>query len=117
MMVESVHGTVRAKFLVPRIGAFRSGQLGVPVGSGLVFAVTYVSIRWIGTRDTSSLLQLGLLWVILTLIFEFGLGHYVFHRSWRDLGSDYNLANGGLMPIGLLVLTFAPLGAARLRHL
>ena len=43
-------------------------------------------------------------------------GRYVIHTSWSRIASDYNLIRGGLMPIGLLVLTAAPLVAARLRH-
>jgi hypothetical protein len=38
------------------------------------------------------------------------------HASWSRIASDYNLLRGGLLPIGLLVLTAAPLIAAKIRH-
>jgi hypothetical protein len=38
----------------------------------------------------TSFLVLGLLWLVLTVAFEFGVGHFVFGRSWESLGEDYN---------------------------
>jgi hypothetical protein len=34
-------------------------------------------------------------------------------RPWEDLASDYNMLRGGLLPIGLAVLMFAPVDAVR----
>jgi hypothetical protein len=55
------------------------------------------------------------MWLFLTLAFELFLGRTVFGYSWERLASDYNLLEGGLLPIGLLVLTFSPIIAARIR--
>ena len=46
----------------------------------------------------------------------FRVGRYGAHASWSRIASDYNLFQGGLLPIGLLVLTAAPLIAAKFRH-
>jgi hypothetical protein len=54
---------------------------------------------------------------VLTLAFEFGLGRLVLDYSWARIGAEYNLLEGGLMPIGILVLTLSPLIAARWRDL
>ena len=40
----------------------------------------------------------------------------VTHAPWSRIAADYNLLRGGLLPIGLLVLTAAPLIAAKFRH-
>ena len=48
---------------------------------------------------------------------EFALGRLVLGYSWARIGAEYNLLKGGLMPIGLLVLTLSPLTAARWRGL
>ena len=34
----------------------------------------------------------GFIWLGLTLLFEFGAGHYLFRQPWRRLLADYNLA-------------------------
>jgi hypothetical protein len=38
------------------------------------------------------------------------------HLSWDRIFSDYRIADGGLMPIGLLVLALAPLLAEKIRR-
>jgi hypothetical protein len=72
-------------------------------------------IRWIRAAGTPSLIGVGLTWLALTVSFELGLGHYALGRSWAALASDYNILHGGLLPVGLAVLTFSPLIAAKWR--
>lgn len=115
MGVEVVHGIARTVLLAPRIGDFRARQISVFSGSALIMGSTYLTNRWIGIRDRSTLLRLGIAWLFLTLLFEFVLGRKVLHLSWRRLLSDYNLPKGGLQPIGLLLMTVAPLLMERLR--
>lgn len=50
-----------------------------------------------------------------TLVFEIALGRLVLNYSWERMVLDYEIAQGGLMLIGLAVLLFAPLIAATLR--
>ncbi len=115
MGVEVLHGIARTALLAPRTGDFKARQLSVFSGSALIMASTYLAIRWIGTRNSGTLLRIGLLWLVLTLLFEFVLGRKVLHLSWQRLLSDYNLSKGGLQPIGLLLMTLAPLLMERLR--
>ncbi|MGL4881608.1 MAG: hypothetical protein ACRC8K_11140, partial [Waterburya sp.] len=56
-----------------------------------------------------------LLWLGLTVGFEIMLGRFVMGLSWERIASDYNLLQGGLMPLGLLVLTLSPLIATKVR--
>jgi hypothetical protein len=44
-----------------------------------------------------------------------GFGHLVFGRSWERLGSDFDVLHGGLLPVGLVVLSVSPLIARWLR--
>jgi hypothetical protein len=43
------------------------------------------------------------------------LRRFIFAYSWEQIAADYNLLNGGLMPIGLVLLTLSPLIAAKIR--
>jgi hypothetical protein len=114
--VEFVHGALRAIFLVPLVGDFRARQIGVFSGSIFILIVAWLFIRWLDAPNTKSLLHVGFLWLVLTLGFEFSFGHFVFHRSWQDLASDYDVRQGGLLLIGMAVLMFSPVIAARLRR-
>ena len=114
---ESAHGTLRELFLAPLVGDFRARQVAVFTGSLLILALSYLFVRWLRAATTVRLLAVGALWLCLTLLFEFGLGLFVLGYSWERLASDYDLSRGALMPFGLVLLTLAPLIAARLRGL
>jgi hypothetical protein len=113
--VEIIHGAARAVWITPRVGDFTSRQIGVFSGSILIVAVACVFVPWIGVRGRRSLLSVGFLWLVLTVAFELGAGRFVFGRSWEYLMADYEIWRGGLLPIGLAVLTLSPLIAAKLR--
>lgn len=114
---ESVHGSLRELLLTPRIGSLRAHQVSVVTGSLLILGVATALARWLAVRDPRMLIRLGLLWVVLTVAFEALLGRFVLGMSWSQISADYDLARGGFMTFGLLVLTLAPLIAARLRGL
>jgi hypothetical protein len=67
---ETVHGIL----LVPIVGDLPARQIDILIGSLMIFAVAYLFIRWIAARTTLQLLGVGLLWVVLTVLFELGLG-------------------------------------------
>lgn len=115
--VESAHGTLRELFLAPLVGEFRARQIAVFTGSLLILAVACLLVRWMRAGTTGRLLTTGFLWLFLTLLFEFGLGLFILGYSWERMASDYDLSRGGLMPFGLVLMTLAPLIAARLRGL
>ncbi len=111
-VAESVHGTLRRLFLVSRIGELLSHQIGVAVGSAIIFTIAWLCIRWLGPGSLKQQLQVGALWVVLTLIFEFTLG-YFFGYSLERILSDYNIAKGGLMVFGVLLMLISPALAAK----
>ena len=115
MTVEVVHGTLRTLFLTPRVGDFKARQISVLSGSVLIVLTTYLFIGWLRVSRPIMLLRVGVLWLVLTLAFELGLGHYVAGRTWANLAADFKLWEGGLLPLGLLVLTAAPWIALKLR--
>jgi hypothetical protein len=115
--IESAHGTLRRLLLEPMVGDFRARQMSVFTGSLLILCVAWLFVRWLGAGSTGRLLAVGLLWLCLTLLFEFGLGLYVLGYSRERMTSDYDLSRGALMPFGLVLLALAPLIAARLRGL
>lgn len=116
MFAESLHGTARRLLLEPYLGDFKARQVSVFTGSFIIFVITFLFIRWLRASSVRQLIGVGILWFILTLGFEILLGRLVFDYSWEKILSDYNLREGGLMTIGLLVLTLSPLLAAKLRR-
>ena len=89
MGVEVVHGILRTIFLAPIVGDFRSRQIGVFTGSLLILLIVSLSIRWIGVRNRKSQMVVGLIWLVLTLFFEIGLGRFVIGASWKRVGNGW----------------------------
>ena len=115
MAVETIHGALRNKFLVPVAGDFHARQIGVFIGSVLILATAVLTIRWIRPPLVRSTLEIGALWLVLTLAFEFSLGRAL-GRSWEALRADYDLTRGGYLSIGMVLLALSPWIAARTRQ-
>jgi hypothetical protein len=116
IFAESVHGTLRQLFLAPLVGDFPARRIGFLIGILLIFGIVLLFIRWINAPSVKRLFVIGLMWMLLTAIFEFGLG-WMLNYSRERMMQDYDLSRGGLMGFGLLFIVFAPYLAAKLRGL
>ena len=106
VVAESIHGTIRQIVIVPVIGDLHARQAGVFIGSAIIFVIAWICIRWIGARSFGEQLEVGLLWVVLIVVFEIGLGAALGYTYERML-ADYRLAEGGFMGLGLLFMLLA----------
>jgi hypothetical protein len=107
IVAEIIHGIVRAVLLVPMVGEFRSNQIGVFTGSVIILVIAYFTIRWIGAKRPRDLLLVGFIWLALTVGFEMLFGRFVMGLAWEKIFAGYDIAKGGLMPLGLLILLFS----------
>lgn len=114
--VESFHGALRQALVAPVIGDFNSRRIAFFVGLALIFAVAWLTARWLAAPDRRALYLAGLLWMILTACFEIGLGRFVLGLGWPRMLEDYDVSRGGLMGFGLIFLLFAPTLAATARR-
>lgn len=115
LVLAILNGAVREAWLLPELG--RGGAL---VASGLllaavVLAVAWLAIRWLGPPTPVQAWRIGAFWLVLTLLFEFGFGALVQHRSWAEMLSAYSFRDGNLWPLVLLVVLAAPALARRAR--
>jgi len=53
-------------------------------------------------------LVVGVVWLALTVLFEFGFGHFVMGNPYSVLLADYNIFNGHFWPVVLLWIAIAP---------
>ncbi|MFH2048553.1 MAG: hypothetical protein ABIJ12_03815 [bacterium] len=51
VIAESIHGTIRLLFIAPALGDLLARQVGVLIGSAIIFAIATTFIRWIGSRS------------------------------------------------------------------
>lgn len=107
VLVETLQGVLRQLWLVPWLGELPARQLGVVSGALLILLLTWATRRWLRLRTPAQQLQAGVLWLLLMLLFEFGLGTLLGYPPERLL-ADYDPRAGGYLGLGMLVLLLAP---------
>lgn len=116
LVAAFVNGALREMLVVPRLGEQTGHISGVIVFSGAIFVVTYVFVKALGPLPSSTLVHIGLFWLVLSLLFEFGFFHYVMHEPWSKLWADYNIVRGRLLIVVWLSTVLAPLACGKLLY-
>jgi hypothetical protein len=110
------NGLLRESFLLPWLGNNAALPLSGISLAVFVFLIIYACLPIFGSQRKTYYLVIGLFWTVCTLLFEFGFGHYIAGKSWRDIAQVFNPEQGNLFSLVLLVILFSPLLAAWLRR-
>jgi hypothetical protein len=115
VFIAILNGIFRESVLVKNLSELRAHQLSCLTGILLFFGYTWlVSLKW-PLESTRQALIIGVVWLLLTVAFEFSFGHYVAHHSWARLLQDYNILAGRLWVLVLLAVTLLPLIVFKMR--
>ncbi|MEW6182118.1 MAG: hypothetical protein AB1500_02920 [Bacillota bacterium] len=108
VLIAVLNGALREGWYGKRIGELRAHQVSTVTGL-LVFGVYIWGVTRVWPLESVGMaLAVGLVWLALTVVFEFLFGHYVAGHSWQRLLRDYNLFAGRLWVLVLLWITAAP---------
>ena len=100
VLVAILNGVFRNDVLVPHLGEKAGRAISSVTLSCAILCVSYLLVSTIDLEYPSSDLWLiGIIWLSLTLIFEFGFGHYVVGKSWPVLLDDYNICDGKIWTV------------------
>lgn len=111
------NGMLRDAVLVRSFGQSRARTISGLSLSAVIMTWTLLTITWIPFPRPLPYVGVGLLWVALTVAFEFLFGRLVARKSWRELLRPYRFEGGDIWPIVLIVVAASPLAAAALRVL
>ena len=117
LVVAILNGALREATLVPRLGNEAAHAVSSITLSLAILIVVYLVIPWIRPATLHQAGAVGVGWLCLTLLFEFGFGHYLRGRPWQELLADYNVVRGRIWVLVLVTTALAPLAAARVRGL
>lgn len=85
--------------------------------TGIIFTGLAVWLLWI-YRPLESARKawiVGGVWFLLTILFEFGFGHFIVGHSWQHLLADYNILEGRVWALFLAWILIMPYFFFRLR--
>jgi hypothetical protein len=114
LVAAFANGGIREVLIVPQVGEQLGHVIGVVVLSGVIFGITCVFVKTVGQMPSSAWFLVGLFWLVLSLLFEFGFFHYGMHEPWERLLADYNLFRGRLLIVVWLTTLFSPLVCGKL---
>lgn len=104
-----INGTVRNYVYQPFVGDLIGHQISTFSAILLFCGMMFVFVKWnLHQVSRNRMIIVGLLWCGLTILFEFGFGHYIMGHSWEKLFFDYNLFAGRLWFLVLLTLLVGP---------
>lgn len=112
IVTEIANGTVRTLVIAPWAGDFTARQIGTVSGCVLIGLIAWFGSPWLNAVSRRAQWAVGMLWLTLMMGFEVAFGRWVAGASWQQLAADYNLAQGGLLGLGMLWLLCAPRLAA-----
>jgi hypothetical protein len=114
--IAFANGALREGWIRKHAGELRAHQIST-VLLILLFAVyIWIVLRVWPPASSGAAFAVGLMWLGLTLAFEFLFGHYVSGLPWSTLLRDYNLLAGRLWALVPLWVLVAPYLFYRLRQ-
>ena len=108
VILAIINGFIRQKFIFPKVGEQKAHVIGTIIFLILQFILIFVYVKISLIRESSILLEVGVFCVILTVLFEFGFGHYIMKHPWSKLLADYNIFKGRIWLLVLINNIFAP---------
>ena len=108
MLMAILNGAFRDVMLTPRLGDLGARAVSCLTLASVIVIVTWISLPWIRPISTADAWRIGSMWLTMTLIFEFGAGHYVFGTPWTALLADYKILAGRLWILVLIATLAAP---------
>jgi len=108
VFIAIANGAIREGWYGKHMSELQAHQIATITGVLLFGVYIWVLIRIWRPESAGQALTIGLVWLGMTVGFEFIFGHYVAKRSWRDLLHDYNLFAGRVWVVVLLWVTLAP---------
>jgi hypothetical protein len=94
VFIAIANGAVREGWYGKYLSELQAHQVSTVTGVLLFGVYIWVLIRLWRPASAEQALNIGLVWLGMTVAFEFLFGHYVAKRSWSDLLHDYNIFVG-----------------------
>jgi hypothetical protein len=112
VVLAVANGALRQAVLAPRMSDAAAHASSSVTLSAAILVVAWLTIRWIGPHSRRAAWTIGVLWLALTVAFEFLAGHYLFGTPWSELLAAYDVRGGQLWMLVLVTTLIAPVVAA-----
>ena len=108
LVIAVANGALREASFAKAMPELRAHQLSTLIGSVLMGVFIWFVIRTWPPSSGREALLIGLVWLVLTVAFEFFMGLVLAHRPLSQVLEQYDLSAGRVWVLFLLWLTLAP---------
>ena len=108
LAIAILNGAVRETTYKHRLGELRAHQVSTLTGATLFGIYIWCMSRLWPLESGSQALGVGMMWLAMTMAFEFLFGLYGSRRTWRALLADYNVFAGRVWSLLLIWVAVAP---------
>jgi hypothetical protein len=109
LFLAIINGALRDFTYLKTLGEHRAHQLSTILLLLLISVYSYFVFGCWNLGSEREAILVGILWLTLTLAFEFLFGHFVAKNSWEKLLIDYNIFKGRLWILILIWTAIVPL--------
>jgi uncharacterized membrane protein YwaF len=108
VFIATPNGTLPEGSYGKHLSELQAHQVSTATGVLLFGIYIWMLVHIWRSVSSRQAITIGLVWLGLTVAFEFLCGHYVAKRSWNQLLRDYNLCAGCVWLVILVWVTVAP---------
>lgn len=106
--IAIANGALRELTYGRRLSERFAHQISTAIAALLLGAYIWLVVSIWPPVSAGQAVSIGLLWLVLTLAFEFLFGHFVAGHSWARLWRDYNLLAGRIWLLVPVCVAFLP---------
>lgn len=108
VVIGILNGVIRGTVYEKYVGDLTAHQISTLTGIILMGCyIWWLTGKW-EIVSSSQAIIIGMIWLDLTIAFEFLFGHYIVGHPWSRLLYDYNLLEGRIWVLVLIWIAIAP---------
>ena len=107
-IVAIANGVLREATYGKRVSELSAHQISTGTGILLTGLLVWVLSRLWPIDSSGQAWLIGSCWLLATIAFEFGFGHFIAGHTWSKLLADYNVLNGRLWLLFLIWIMVMP---------
>ena len=107
-VVAIANGVLRQEVYAPFVSTLAAHQVSTLTGIVFTGALVFWLNRSWPIESSRQAWRIGACWLVMTIAFEFGFGHFVAGHPWPALVADYDLPGGRVWPLFLIWMLVLP---------
>jgi hypothetical protein len=108
MVIGILNGVLRVSTYGKKMPEIRAHQLSSFTAILFLSFAVYALHHFRPMESQSQAWLIGLFWFLMTILFEFGFGHYIMKHPWKKLFHDYRIDKGRLWSLVLVWIFVVP---------